>query len=166
MESPLIVREQLGLLVYYYFLPPKKKIYISIVIEKQSKPFYSIPPKTVTVDPAYMTFDLLRSYSTRSEKPLLSVYFENRLSYMHENFCIIRPKYADDTVLLYCVFNDPWESYYPWNLIKFTQKFKTRKLIVVETQNQLECVRWPLTLKISQGQRSRSSRFYENKAFL
>jgi hypothetical protein len=38
---------------------------------------------------------------------------------------------------------------------------KNLKLInyfVVETRNQLECVWWPLTLKIGQGQRSRSSK--------
>jgi hypothetical protein len=62
---------------------------------------------------------------------------------MHENLCIIRPKLADDPALLYCMFNDPWESYCPWNFIIFTQKFKTRKVVVIETWNQLECVRWP-----------------------
>ena len=98
-------------------------------------------------------------------KSLLSVNLEKRMLYMHENLCIMRPILADDPALLYCVFDDPWESYCPWNFRIFTQKFKTRKLYVVETRNQLECVRWPLTLKISQGQRSRSSRFYEYKAF-
>ena len=73
----------------------------------------------------------------------------------------------NETYISFCiVFDDPWESYCPWNFKIFTQKFKTRKLFVVETRNQLECIWWPLTLKIGQGQRSRSSRFYKNKAFL
>jgi hypothetical protein len=79
---------------------------------------------------------------------------------MHENFCIIRPQLADDTALLYCVFNDPWESYCPWNLIIFTRKFKTRKPFVVGRRNQLESDKWPLTLKMGQGQRSRSSSYH------
>jgi hypothetical protein len=64
---------------------------------------------------------------------------------------MIRPKLADDPVLLYCVFDNPWESYCPWNFRIFTQKSKTRKVFVVETRNQMECVRWPLILKIGQG---------------
>jgi hypothetical protein len=72
-------------------------------------------------------------------------------------------KLADDPALLYCMFNDPWESYCPWNFRIFTQKLITHKLFVVEKQNQLECIGWPL--KKGQGQISRSSRFYENKAF-
>ena len=40
----------------------------------------------------------------------------------------------------------------PWNFIIFTQKFKTRQLFIVKRRNQLECDKWPLTLKI----RSRS----------
>jgi hypothetical protein len=97
-----------------------------------------------------LNFDLLRNYPMKRQKPLLSVYFENHLLYMHENFCIIRPDLADNTLLLYCVFNDPWESYCPWNLIICTRKFKMRKLWVVGSRNQLECDKWPLTLKIGQ----------------
>jgi hypothetical protein len=52
---------------------------------------------------------------------------------------------------LYCLFDDPWESYCPWNFIIFARKFKTRKLFVVERWNQLECDQWPLTLKKGQG---------------
>ena len=50
-------------------------------------------------------------------KPLLSVYLENHLLYLDENLCMIRPKLADDPALLYCMFDDPWESYCPWNFI-------------------------------------------------
>ena len=58
---------------------------------------------------------------------------------MHENLCMIRPKFADDPALLYCVFNDP-ERVIALETIIFMQKLKTRKLFVVETRNQLECV--------------------------
>jgi hypothetical protein len=104
-----------------------------------------------------LNFDLLGNYSTKRQNPLLSVYFVNCLLYMQEIFCIIRTELTDNTAHLYCVFDDPGESYCPWNLIIFTWKFKSRRLFVVKRLNQLECDKWPLTLEIGQGQRSRSS---------
>jgi hypothetical protein len=57
-----------------------------------------------------MNFDQLQLL-VLAQKSLLSVNLENRMLYMYENLCIIRPKLADDPALLYCVFDDPWESY-------------------------------------------------------
>jgi hypothetical protein len=83
-----------------------------------------------------------------------------------ETNCYSRlPKLAHDIALFHCMFNDPWESYCPWNFIIFNRKFKTRKLFVVERWNQLECDKWPSTLKICQGQSSSSPKFYENMTF-
>jgi hypothetical protein len=57
------------------------------------------------------------------------------------------------------------ESYCTWNFIIFTRKFKAHKLFVVERRNQLWCDQWPLTLKIGQGQRSRSSSYCYSLSF-
>jgi hypothetical protein len=50
--------------------------------------------------------------------------------------------------------------------IIFRRKFKSHKLFVVERRKQLEYDKCPLTLKIGEGQRSRSPKFYKNNAFL
>ena len=44
--------------------------------------------------------------------------------------------------------------------LKFLRENLKRKLFVVERRNQLECNQRPLTLKICQGQRSRSSAYF------
>ena len=41
------------------------------------------------------------------EKPLLADLLEYRLHYMHENLYMIGPELAEDTALLYCVFDEP-----------------------------------------------------------
>ena len=108
--------------VYYYFLSAKKKIYAEMRMEKLCGPFYSTSRKMFLIHPAYLTFDPLRSYSTYCEKPLLADLLQNRLHYMHEHLHLIRPKLAEDTALLSCAFDDPWESYCPWNLMIFSVK--------------------------------------------
>ena len=81
MERPI----DIVLFIIIIFFPPKNRIYAVIRIERLCGPFYSTSQKMFLIDPAYLTFDLLRSYSTYCEKPLLADLLQNRLYYMHEN---------------------------------------------------------------------------------
>jgi hypothetical protein len=89
VESPLIVREQLGLLFIirafhlsvgkpywycsvYYFLSAKKKNYAVIRIEKLQGPLCIISRKMFLIHSQHLTFDPLRSYLTLCEKTLAS----------------------------------------------------------------------------------------------
>jgi hypothetical protein len=105
---------------YYYFLSAKKKFYTGIRIEKLLEPLCSISRKMFLIHSQCLTFNPLRNYSTLCEKPLLADLLENRLHYMHENLYMIRPGLVEDTALLCCVFDEPWESYCPSNFIIFT----------------------------------------------
>ena len=49
----------------------------------------------------------MRTYRQIEKKSLLAAYLKNRLLYIHENFGVRRPLFAESTAILCCVFDDP-----------------------------------------------------------
>ena len=75
MERPIDI---VLFIIIIIFFPPKKKIYAVIRIEKLYGPLYPTSRKMFSVHSQHLNFDLLRSYSTSCEKPLLADLLENR----------------------------------------------------------------------------------------
>ena len=62
MESPLIVREQLGSLVIIIIFLPSKKNFVSRLIERLYSSSYRTSREMINYHPTSLTFDPLRSY--------------------------------------------------------------------------------------------------------
>jgi hypothetical protein len=107
----------------------KIRLFITLTLHKILKRFhihlyYFIPIQT-NHDAFYVKSELwpfTKLLNKKTETLVISLFRKPYTVHACKFIYKTRPKLADDTAILYCAFNDPWESYCPWNFIIFTRK--------------------------------------------